>query len=45
MSATETHGLPRMGPTFGSMLLSGKKAAQVALSKLKKIQNPDIKIN
>ena len=44
MSATETHGLPRMGPTFGSMLLSGKKAALVAISKLKKIPNPDIKI-
>jgi sulfide-dependent adenosine diphosphate thiazole synthase len=44
MSATETHGLPRMGPTFGSMLLSGKKAGQVALGKLKEIPNPDIKI-
>jgi ribulose 1,5-bisphosphate synthetase/thiazole synthase len=33
-----------MGPTFGSMLLSGKKAGQVALGKLKEIPNPDIKI-
>src|SRR5574339_932288 len=45
MSATETHGLPRMGPTFGSMLLSDRKAAQLAISKLKKVPNPDIKVS
>jgi len=27
------------------MLLSGRKAAQVAISKLKKVPNPDIKIS
>jgi thiamine thiazole synthase len=38
MSVTETHGLARMGPTFGSMLFSGKKAAAIAAEKIKELE-------
>lgn len=35
MGANAVYGAPRMGPIFGGMLLSGKKAAELILKKLK----------
>ena len=37
MAANAVYGSPRMGPIFGGMLLSGRKAAEIVINRKKEV--------
>lgn len=45
MSVSTLFGIPRMGPTFGSMLVSGRKAALESLKVLKRSEDKDVSLD